>query len=59
MSNLKVGDLVSLKSGSDDLTVNAVFGDEVVVVYFHNFKNQFETFKLNKDAVIKIEGETK
>ena len=55
MSELKIGDLVQLKSGSDVLTVDKVLQNEVIVVYFHEFKKQFEQFKLNKESVVKVE----
>ena len=55
MSELNVGDLVQLKSGSDVLTVDEVLQNEVIVVYFHGFKQQFEQFKLNKESVVKVE----
>ena len=55
MSELKIGDLVQLKSGSDVLTVDEVLQNEVIVVYFHEFKKQFEQFKLNKESVVKVE----
>ncbi len=55
MSELNVGDLVQLKSGSDVLTVDEVGQNEVIVVYFHGFKQQFEQFKLNKESVVKVE----
>ena len=55
MSELKIGDLVQLKSGSDVLTVDKVLQNEVIVVYFHGFKQQFEQFKLNKESVVKVE----
>ena len=55
MSELKIGDLVQLKSGSDVLTVDEVSQNEVIVVYFHGFKQQFEQFKLNKESVVKVE----
>ena len=55
MSELKIGDLVQLKSGSDVLTVDKVLQNEVIVVYFHEFKQQFEQFKLNKESVVKVE----
>ena len=55
MSELNIGDLVQLKSGSDVLTVDKVLQNEVVVVYFHGFKQQFEQFKLNKESVVKVE----
>ena len=55
MSELNVGDLVQLKSGSDVLTVDNVLQNEVIVVYFHGFKQQFEQFKLNKESVVKVE----
>ena len=54
MSELNVGDLVQLKSGSDVLTVDKVLQNEVIVVYFHGFKQQFEQFKLNKESVVKV-----
>ena len=55
MSELNVGDLVKLKSGSDVLTVDKVLQNEIIVVYFHEFKQQFEQFKLNKESVVKVE----
>ena len=55
MTELNVGDLVQLKSGSDVLTVDEVSQNEVIVVYFHGFKQQFEQFKLNKESVVKVE----
>ena len=55
MSELNVGDIVQLKSGSDVLTVDKVLQNEVIVVYFHEFKKQFEQFKLNKESVVKVE----
>ena len=55
MSELKIGDLVQLKSGSDVLTVDNVLQNEVIVVYFHEFKKQFEQFNLNKESVVKVE----
>ncbi len=55
MTELNVGDLVQLKSGSDVLTVDKVLQNEVIVVYFHGFKQQFEQFKLNKESVVKVE----
>ena len=55
MNDLTVGDLVKLKSGSPELTVNVDLTDDIVAVYFNELKNQFETFKLSKDAVIKVE----
>ena len=55
MTELKIGDLVQLKSGSDVLTVDKVLQNEVIVVYFHGFKQQFEQFKLNKESVVKVE----
>ena len=55
MSELKIGDLVQLKSGSDVLTVDNVLQNEVVVVYFHEFRKQFEQFNLNKESVVKVE----
>ena len=55
MSELSVGDLVQLKSGSAVLTVDKVLQNEVIVVYFHEFKQQFEQFKLNEESVVKVE----
>ena len=55
MSELNVGDLVKLKSGSDVLTVDKVLQNEIIVVYFHEFKQQFELCKLSKGSVVKVE----
>jgi len=55
-NELKVGDVVELKSGSDVMTVKSINGDDVVCVWYDydNSKTVTDTFKkvmLKKQSV--------
>lgn len=51
MSELKIGDVVELNSGSSQLTIVDFINENVIVVYFDENRQLFSQYKLHKDSV--------
>jgi len=52
MSNFKVGDVVELNSGGQEMTIIEVTGEQCVCQWFDDKKNQFQNGKFHS-AVLK------
>ncbi|MCP1996500.1 DUF2158 domain-containing protein [Flavobacterium sp. HSC-61S13] len=51
--DIKLGDIVVLKSGGPKMTIESIKGDQVNVVYYNEEKKIFEKLRLMTSSVIK------